>query len=185
MSNALLSEQRQGEIAAVVSALLLRYDIQPFTIGGVFERIIKDEQIEFMEGDLGDASGFLEYINGKWRITINTFDSATRKIFTIAHELGHYFLHKEREHSFVDGGYAQTFARQEGTKWENMEIEANEFAGQLVMPIAKIQEQLGVFGNDLSSATIKTLAASFQVSAYAMAVRLMNIGYTVSASSHE
>lgn len=80
------------------------------------------------ESDLKDISGLLKKKEGEWVIYVNQEDSPSRKVFTIAHELGHYFLHKDSCDNFVDG---PLIYRKEKSKFETKEIEANEFAGQL------------------------------------------------------
>lgn len=46
------------------------------------------------------GSGYLLLERGEYTIYVNTLEPHTRKNFTIAHELSHFFLHK---HSLVEG----------------------------------------------------------------------------------
>lgn len=179
MSNTLISEAAHKKITNILAELSKEYDFNNSSVTDYLNAIISNNNITFIEDDLGDLSGFLEKTNERWVMTINKSDSIYRKIFTIAHELGHFFLHKDQESSFVDGGYASSFARSEETKWAAIEMEANEFAGQLVMPQKKIEEILDKENKEVSRLEIVTIADKLMVSQYAMAVRLSNLGYNV------
>lgn len=66
-------------------------------------------------------------------IGINQNHHINRQRFTLAHELGHYSLgHKERAYT----EYVQT----PGKERSNLETEANEFAAELLMPLAVIKK---------------------------------------------
>lgn len=45
-------------------------------------------------------SGSLSYKDGTWIMTVNSKQHVNRQRFTLAHELGHYILHKEKIRSF-------------------------------------------------------------------------------------
>ncbi len=67
--------------------------------------------------------------------------------FTIAHELGHYFLHKElpQAEDFKNiENFAKWTASYKGRKY-TVEQEANEFAGRLLVPLNRIQEMYDRF----------------------------------------
>ncbi len=78
----------------------------------------------------GDISGMLRKENDKIIIYVNSSESIMRKRFTIAHELGHYFLHLKNAPKYerVDmhraTGYSTNIPQ---------EIEANNFAAALLM----------------------------------------------------
>ncbi len=66
------------------------------------------------------SSGFLANRNGHYIIIYNDSDDFFRIRWTIAHELGHYYLN----HNFENQN-----------EYDAQEIEANYFASQLLMPI--------------------------------------------------
>ena len=138
--------------------------------------IAKDNNIEVREADLFDISGTLRRENDHWRIYINRQDSSTRQLFTLAHELGHYFLHKESRTEFIDGSFVLN--REETTKYELEELEANEFAGNLIMQEDAIVKRIGK-EQRVNVKHVEDLATEFGVSLPAMAVRLRNIGYDI------
>lgn len=139
-------------------------------------KIALGEGIALKEIDLYDISGML--IRGKdgWEIIVNSTDSEKRKLFTIAHELGHYFLHREEEDRFVDGSLV--FNRDEINKYTQRELEANEFAGSLIMPEQEIIKQVGEDkGVAIKEKDVLCIAKRFGVSSLAALTRLRNLEY--------
>ncbi len=63
------------------------------------------------------------------KIFIKTTDNSLRQNFSVAHEVGHYVLHKK---NFVDE--PEQFWRDESEKRSGEELEANFFAAELLMP---------------------------------------------------
>ncbi len=78
-------------------------------------------------------SGFFEYATKT--IGINGKHHPHRQRFTIAHELGHFFLAHPQ-----DQCYDQEISFEEQKR--EFDMEANEFAGELLMPYALIGEDL-------------------------------------------
>lgn len=171
--NDLLTEDAQARIQRHANGILERYRGQPSQIPLPY-RIAADHGIRILEADLYDISGILKKDAEGWVIYVNKQDSPTRKLFTVAHELGHFFVHSDRCQEFVDGEFV---TRDDDDKFSETELEANEFAGSLVMPEASVREELD--GKDPTDNDIYRLAGKFKVSPLAMAIRLKNIGYAV------
>lgn len=113
------------------------------------------------EGDLGGIAGLLD--PDKKMIYVDTADSAGRKAFTIAHELGHWMLHKE---IFIENPkgyilYRKPLGRPNDDLYEK---EANYFAAQLLVPEK--------FLNKYINYDINTIAKIFGVSAEVIGFRL-------------
>ena len=113
--------------------------------------------------------------SGSYEIVIRRDDNYCRQRFTFAHELGHYFLHREKlEGSGIVDFYApdgsspgrSVVMRRHRTSDAPEELEANEFAAELLMPEAKVRS-LWEYTHHLS-----VLADMFSVSRSAMAMRL-------------
>ena len=184
MTNALLSETKVNDIEALAASKLMEaYSEKDFDYSQVLHKIVQREGIQLREADLEEISGVLYKDNqGDWVILVNREDSQKRKLFTIAHELGHYFLHKNDQDEFIDGQFVNScFGRSESTKYQQQELEANEFAGNLVMPKAQIQDELGLpkQAGELSENVILKMASKFRVSPHAMLTRLKNLNYGV------
>lgn len=121
---------------------------------------------EAMEDDM---SGFLESRAGGWVAGVNKYHHRVRQRFTLAHEIGHYVLHRNQETEFRD----RTFARRNDNP-SRMEREADAFAAELLMPTASVQKSVARGLRNLND-----LAAEFDVSTLAMRYRLQNLGYTL------
>lgn len=96
-----------------------------------------------------------------WGIAYNTaIKSLGRVNFTLAHEFGHYLLHRQQ----LENGLKCT--REDMYKWDSeygkREAEANEFASYLLMPINLFENELQ--NNDISLHLFKHIANYFNVS---------------------
>ncbi len=99
----------------------------------------------------------------KMEIYVNSSDPYVIKIFTLAHELGHYLLHKDVKNDVL--------FREKGKHGrEKIEREANTFAAELLMPEAAIKIYWPITEN------IQQLADKFSVSYVAMRNRLHQLG---------
>lgn len=114
--------------------------------------------------------------DGRAVIGVNDSHVPVRQRFTIAHELGHLLLHAQ-EDLHVDEGIWLRNERSSSAEDER-EIEANQFAAELLMPAELIRE--AVAGRELDLANdddpmLKALAEMFQVSRQALSIRLSRL----------
>lgn len=114
-----------------------------------------------------DISGALRKENNKWIIYVNDKHSPNRQRYTIAHEFGHFCLHKDYTNEFED----KTFFRKE-KDWTSIEYDANQFAADLLMPSENVENAL-----DNNIITLKDLSETFGVSMIAMRNRLLSLNY--------
>ena len=131
-----------------------------------------------------DISGALIPLGeNDWAILVNSLHHPNRQRFTIAHELGHLLLHGYRT-PHADRQFRLRDARSsEGSVLE--EIQANQFAAELLMPRAMIMKTVdrNTFQHapaDKSEekqfeALVTKLAKDFRVSRQAMTVRLSSL----------
>lgn len=113
-----------------------------------------------------------EYDNFKKVIVVNAKDSNSRKRFTIAHELGHYILHKTDEMDY--------YAHRENNadSCSPKEIEANSFASEILMPahlVNNVLENYGLKEAGFSDEMISCISREFFVSQAAAEVRLTKL----------
>jgi len=128
--------------------------------------------------DLGtNVSGVLVIDSGIGTIGYNPTESKVRQRFTIAHELGHYELHKQDRSLFIDKGFTALFRDQDSSKGEiKKEQEANAFAAALLMPEKLVWKEIKKQNFDLSDEdSMKQLAKIFYVSVPAMTFRIANL----------
>jgi Zn-dependent peptidase ImmA (M78 family) len=128
-----------------------------------------------------DLSGLLVIEENGAVIGYNQNESRARRRFTVAHELGHYILHKEgKTHTvFADNSFKVLFrsqAEHEDSAIARMEFEANTFAAALLMPVPMLQKEIEDIEFDLGDeGAIKELSRRFEVSSTAMYYRLLNL----------
>lgn len=102
-------------------------------------------------------------------------DNPGRRNFTIAHELGHWFLHKDLYQEKLPGLEGNVLiCRGTNIKNDNRERQANLFATYLLMPARFVREQLKCFATPLSEHDLKQMANIFQVSKQSMRIRLVD-----------
>jgi Zn-dependent peptidase ImmA (M78 family) len=110
--------------------------------------------------------GIISKKQGSTTIYVNSHDSYNRKRFTVAHELGHYFLHlKDTEDSLV-----VDMNRLINGLGDEKEKEANRFAAAVLMDEVLVKS----LWNDFKS--VQVMADIFKVSFEAMSYRLDNLG---------
>ncbi len=131
-----------------------------------------------------DISGALIPLGeDEWGILVNSQHHPNRQRFTLAHELGHLLLHGYRTPN-ADKQFRLRDARSsEGSVLE--EIQANQFAAELLMPRAMIMKAIDRHGFQHSPASeseeaqfeelVAKLARDFRVSRQAMTVRLSSL----------
>ncbi len=141
------------------------------------------EGVQVERVDFGDeVSGVLVKDGERAIIGVNGRHAPTRQRFTIAHELGHYLLHGRRE-LFVDKDFIVHFRDENSsTGYDPVEVEANQFAAELLMPAEKVRELFAKRPFDINDeGALRKLAATFGVSPMAMAVRLSSLDLVVAA----
>ncbi len=110
------------------------------------ERIARAMKVRVQYAPLdGDLSGMVSIQDGVPIIGVNSLHHPNRQRFTLSHELGHLCLHRSvlEELVHVDKHILNRDALTEaGT--DELEIEANAFASELLMPEALLTAALGV-----------------------------------------
>jgi Zn-dependent peptidase ImmA (M78 family) len=122
--------------------------------------------------DDDDTAGMIIKRGGDVSILVKGDDRPYRKQFTIAHELGHYFLHLTDDGEYIDKD-ANLFRRQPGegtTPERGREIQANMFAASLLMPEGEVRRYWQKYHS------IGKLARIFNVSEEAMGYRVDSLG---------
>ena len=112
-----------------------------------------------------DVSGYFD--SKKNMIVINKEEYFPRKMFAIAHEIGHYVLHNEwllsQKHEIL-------YRKQLGHGKDNNEKEANKFAAHLMAPKFMLDEYYEKIYKGYASTSL--IAEIFAVSALMMKIRL-------------
>lgn len=141
------------------------------------ERIIKSRKIVLQYAPLDeDLSGMAYIKDGTGIIGVNALHHPNRQRFSAAHELAHHVLHADaiRQAVHVDKGIRVLFRDDlSALGTEPMEIEANAFASELLIPGELLAAALAGGGVDIEDeAAVEGLARRFRVSPAAMRFRL-------------
>ena len=149
------------------------------------EHIVKEKGLSLRYNSDGDSniSGFLLMGLAQPVIGVNKKHPITRQRFTIAHEFGHYLLHRyDAENLHVDYEFRVKLRDDlsaQGTDVE--EREANYFAAELLMPIDFLEKDLRnnqtIDFENQEDTFIEELAQKYGVSSQAMMFRLANLRY--------
>jgi len=137
------------------------------------KKILSKEKIDSFEMDFAkyeasvkmQISGILIIDGNSRQILVNKWDNEKRKNFTVAHELGHYFLHydsSKKDEVFV------SFRGDSNPR----ETEANRFAAELLIPTEELKKEL----EENLFPTLTGLAGKFGVSAQTMGIQLNQKG---------
>ena len=107
-------------------------------------------------------------------IGFNQTESRVRRRFTIAHEVGHYILHKDKKPIFLDKLFRLNSSSSSSSEQnQELEMEANIFAASILMPESLMRKEVENIDFDFASEeAIKYLARVFDVSSTAMYYRL-------------
>ena len=122
-----------------------------------------------------DLSGYIHKDGDQWEIAVNARHAPTRQRFTLAHELGHFVLHRNK----LGEGTNDTKAyRADANKSfynsaieRRHEREANQFAAGLLMPTNQV---VNVFRN-IGVNNPERMASLFGVSPAAMEIRIESL----------
>lgn len=133
------------------------------------DQIVDKYGLKLKQAKFADPSLVGAYDKKTKTILISESAAYPRKIFTIAHEFGHFLLHEKKAREFFFRQDQDTLA--EGQK-KSEEQEANWFAASLLMPRKYLHRLYQM--NDLD-----TLAKIFGVSRSAMTWRLTNLHLAV------
>jgi Zn-dependent peptidase ImmA (M78 family) len=167
-------------IKAIVDAVLDQHDLRtlPIDIDKLASLVNASVKVGKLEEGL---SGFAFQKNGMKFIGISSEENPLRRRFTLAHELGHIYLHK-RDHLSYDSGLMMLRNEHSSDGTDLKEIEANRFAAELLMPEEEVRKDMMSSPNiDFMDDTketrdfVKDLADKYKVSPRAMSVRLTTL----------
>jgi Zn-dependent peptidase ImmA (M78 family) len=151
----------------VIQSLITEYELTvPVDLEGICSKM--DIKIKVLDFD-DDLSGMIT----NRTIYINKNNHKNRQRFTLAHELGHFLLHKKQDNSYKGVRFRSEHI---SSKEKIEEREANHFASLILMPTKFIKEELEGL-KELSEDFIFDLAKKYKVSSIAMTIRLEKLGY--------
>lgn len=153
--------------------------VQPVNVAAIFSDLgVAYEERPILSGE----SGWIECIDGEFKVVVNSTEGEQRRRFTAAHELGHYLMHRDllcvagRANRHTDRLFgANKEANRETPFRKKHEVQANKIAAQIVMPASKIKDAWEVLDLD-PTLKAEAIAKQFGVSSAAMEIRLKTLG---------
>jgi Zn-dependent peptidase ImmA (M78 family) len=134
------------------------------------ERVAKSFCVQIKKTPNKDFSGLLFRKDTVAFMAISNSESPVRQRFTIAHELGHFFLHQD-EKTFIE--YRKTSGNEIKSRKER---EANQFAASLLMPQIFLERDIkSLPGEFILENEVSYLAKKYNVSEESMTFRLINL----------
>ena len=165
-----IPKSRIDEIEAQAETILQSaYGNEKFKPPVNLDKVVSDAGLEVSEVEFSQEEIAGAYNKAEKRIYVAQDDYFPRQLFTIAHELGHFFLHQDKKD--------EVFLRMDVLKAGNeineksqQEKEADWFAASILMPREPVKNYWKILGDT------KQMADLFGVSQSAMRWRLVNIG---------
>jgi Zn-dependent peptidase ImmA (M78 family) len=112
----------------------------PIVLNEIIKQVRKTMNVEIHARDLGSIDGLHFFENGRAIIGYNNKKSIVRQRFTVAHELGHVIL-----------GHADSETKLDFCNDDPKEVEANQFAAELLMPIDSFKQDYEKLDGDVES----------------------------------
>ena len=112
-------------------------------------------------------SGEIKSFENSYLIRVNRHDVKERQRFTVAHELAHFLLHRDK---IGDGIVDDVLYR--SSLSDNLEAEANRLAADILMPWDKIKDIMNSMPDKRIEEKIEYLAKITEVSTTAVKIRL-------------
>lgn len=149
-----------GRARAIARSILKKHGITspPVDVAALIKAEAPGFRVIYEEGWPDHLSGLTS--KAEQTIRINSSHTPLRRRFTLAHEFGHICL----EHEVI-----LPHRLDEETIGQEFEREADEFAGELLMPIEMFKKAFR------SNPNFETLAEMFQVSTTAVGVRVLKL----------
>jgi Zn-dependent peptidase ImmA (M78 family) len=174
-----MKPQRRKTIQNHVQRLLEQLGITSAPVP--VERIAKSLNAQLRFSPLDDELSGMVYVkDGTPIIGINALHHPNRQRFTMAHECGHLVLHRAQitKEIHVDKDFPTMLMRDSvsSTGEDDIEVEANLFAAELLMPASFLVRSLKDNPIDIDDEkAVAALAKQYKVSASAMRFRIGNL----------
>lgn len=167
----MITFSKKQEIKCLINNLLKKHAVLSPPV--FLDKILESENISYIERNLNEfgldesVDAFIYKEGDTKLLAVNPFTHlySEKKRFSIAHELGHFFLHIGNKSTYVATRNGENSNLQE-------EEEANFFAANLLMPDEMIERVY--FSLEIPS--LSKMANIFEVSMAAMKIKLENMG---------
>ncbi len=155
------------EVRADIDEYLTEY---PVKLGAIAKRLgVKVLLSTLPRG----TSGQIGQENGDFVIRVNRHEAKHRQRFTLAHELAHFLLHRDRVEEA--NGWSENVLLRAPDQPMQIEYEANRLASDLVIPSSQLADATAEYSGPMTPEVIEDLARRFGVSTAAMEIKLQMV----------
>ncbi len=167
--------QRKKKIEKFTQFLLLENTVSPVTD---LEKLYREEEVSvYYDHYENHFDGMLVFDSNRFHIHLNidrgNHRESKRGRFTLAHELGHYFIDEHRD-GLLSGKFKPHPSHTSLIRNNLVEMEADYFASCLLMPQNKLREES--IRDRFSFQSIYSLSDVFQTSILATLIRFAEVG---------
>lgn len=166
----MIDNNKKEYIESLVNIIRETFNIQTPITEEKLTEIINElgGSLEYRSDMIYDAK--IERMGSEFIVSVNGSKPKNRQKFSIAHELGHLFLHMKRlnEEYWINNIIEDSAYYRYGRGIE--ELESDEFAGVLLMPRDEFLDKYYEYSN------LEDVARYFDVSSSAVYVRCKNLG---------
>lgn len=153
-----------------------RFPVEVDTIAMEYSKRFADPIKKIAKADADGFEGALYPLpkSGKWAILYNpNIRSKGRINFTLAHEFGHYLVHRAQNPAGLECGEARVLGYDSDETRRVIEQEADTFASYLLMPMDDYRAQIG--SAEMSLDLLSHCADRYDVSATAAAIKWLDL----------
>jgi Zn-dependent peptidase ImmA (M78 family) len=177
-----MANKQNDDPATRVQGLLTEFNVRAAPVP--VDKIAKGLGAQLRFSPLDDElSGMIYVSNGTPIIGINSLHHPNRQRFSIAHEIGHLVLHRPflsgKVHVDKEFRVPVAVLNRDATSalgTEQIEVQANQFAAELLMPTAWFMDALDSKAVDIDNeGPLEELARKFRVSRQALEYRIRNL----------
>lgn len=162
--NSYLFDKVDQEKLAIIRPFLDEY---PVKIGAMAKalglKVLRSTLSPRISGQISPS----ENAESGFEIKVNRYDVDERQRFTIAHEIGHYLLHRH----LIGSGIVDNVMYRSNLS-NKLEAEANKLAADLIMPRSLLRKRISHMQGLPSNELAEAMAEEFMVSLPAMEIRM-------------
>lgn len=164
----MMTSREWDAVSDAEKSIILKYQNEfPVKVGTLAKELGVDVKISTLTAGI---SGEIRLVDNVVVIKVNRHDVKERQRFTIAHEIAHFLLHKDK---ISDGIVDDILYRSRLS--DELEQQANRLAADIIMPWALIKKSLEKINADKAEEKIEIVSKLAEVSLTAMKIRFGKI----------
>lgn len=157
-----------NNVSEAEKSIILKYQNEfPVKVGAIAKELGVDVKVSTLTAGI---SGEIRLVDNIIVIKVNRHDVKERQRFTIAHEIAHFLLHKDK---ISDGIIDDILYRSRLS--DELEQQANRLAADIIMPWTLIKKSLEKIKADKAEERIEIVSNLAEVSLTAMKIRFGKI----------